>query len=52
MYYIQYKYKGSLETIDEFSSYRYALQMLREYQLAFNAGYLYISTRACKAWHE
>lgn len=52
MVYIQFKYKGEIETIDSFSTYKEAKTMLAEYRLSFSEGYLYLSKRATKAWRE
>lgn len=56
MYYIQRRDRiagnwDTLETVDEFETRREARAMLTEYQMADCAEY-YISTRACKHWHN
>jgi hypothetical protein len=40
------------ETIDEFSSYREAREMLSEYLTAFHGSNVYISSRPCANWVE
>ena len=52
MYYIQFKYKNQLETIDEFESRKEALAMLEEYRFGSHEGYYYLSTRSCKDWRN
>jgi hypothetical protein len=52
MYYIQFKDSNGLETIGEFTTIKEARLMLKEYNLAYNTGHLYISSRACKAWRN
>ena len=54
MVYIQYRYAGQLETIDEFETRKEARAMLREYRLAYSGTpcELYLSSRACKDWRE
>ena len=50
MTYIQRK-SSALETVDEFTTRKEALAMLKEYRLADrSATYYYLSTRPCKAW--
>jgi hypothetical protein len=46
MYYIQRKDGKELETVDEFSSHKEALAMVKEYRLSD----YYISRRCCKHW--
>lgn len=50
MKYINGSYNGEKETIDEFSTYKEAREMLKEYQLAYRgSGFtLWISQRPCK----
>ena len=50
MKYIQRKGDGYLETVDEFTSSKEALAMLKEYRTADPSVHYYISQRACKAW--
>lgn len=52
MTYIQRKGHGYLETVDEFTTRREAVAMLREYCFADPSAEYYLSTRACKAWRE
>ncbi len=51
MIYIQFKYDGQLETVDQFETWKEARSMLREYRM-LSGGHYYLSTRACKAWRE
>ena len=52
MKYIQRKcsFTKQLETVDQFETRKEAKEMLKEYRLADNQGYYYISQRACKEW--
>lgn len=50
MIYIQRKGDGYLETVDEFSTYKEARAMLKEYQLSDPYAQYYTSSRACKEW--
>ena len=52
MIYIQFKYAGQLETVDQFETWKEASAMLREYRMVGSGGEYYLSTRACKAWRE
>jgi len=52
MVYIQRKDSNYLETIDEFSTYKEAKEMLKEYQLGDSYGYYYLSQRACRDWNK
>lgn len=52
MRYIQRKGDGYLETVDEFTTYREAHAMLKEYRMADPYAYYYVSSRACKDWKE
>lgn len=52
MYYIQRKDPNHLETVDEFSSFKEAKRMLKEYRLSDYSAEYYISSRACKEWRE
>lgn len=55
--YINYKNGNLIETVDEFE-YNNKLERieakrcLNEYRLAYNTGYLYLSSRACKDWSK
>ncbi len=42
---------GTLETVDEFDSYKEARKMLKEYRM-MSGGYYYISQRACAGWND
>jgi hypothetical protein len=48
--FIQRKDSNGLETIDEFTTYKEALAMLKEYRIADSSASYYLSTRCCKAW--
>ena len=52
MTYIQYRYRGELETVDEFETRKEARKMLAEYRLAYSEGRLYLSQRPCKEWTQ
>lgn len=52
MYYIQRKDGRQLETVDEFTTYKEAREMVAEYRMADRSADYYISGRACKAWRE
>ena len=57
MFYIQYYSDGkkkNLETIDEAKTSKEAYFLLNEYRLAFEdqGQFVYLSRRACKAWHN
>ena len=52
MKYIQRKESNQLETVDEFETNKEARMMLTEYQLSDQYTSYYISSRACKDWHE
>ncbi|MBM9615234.1 hypothetical protein JWJ90_13185 [Desulfobulbus rhabdoformis] len=52
MVYIQRKGNGYLETVDEFTTRKEAREMLAEYRLSDPYAHYYLSSRACKAWHE
>ncbi len=52
MHYIQRRDGRMLETVDEFTSWREARDMLQEYRLADPAAHYYISQRACRDWRE
>ena len=42
------KYNNTVETVDEFNTYKEAKKMLREYNLL--SGNYYLSQRSCKGW--
>jgi hypothetical protein len=48
--YINQNAFGSIETVDEFDTRREANEALREYQMAFHGGSMYLSSRATKWW--
>jgi hypothetical protein len=50
MIYVQRRDKHGLETVDQFETMREAKAMIKEYRIADNYGYYYLSSRACKAW--
>lgn len=50
MIYIQRRYNGYLETVDEFATMKEARAMLAEYCMADPSATYYISSRACKGW--
>ena len=50
MRYIQRRYNGYLETVDEFTTMKEARAMLTEYCMADPSAAYYISSRACKGW--
>ena len=50
MQYIQRKEGKTLETVDEFETYKEAREMLKEYRISDPVGHYYISSRACKDW--
>ena len=53
MKYINYRYNGEIETIDEFETYKEARAMLAEYRLAYGYGAeLWISQRCTKDWKD
>ena len=52
MRYIQRKDRNGLETIDEFSTYKEAYAMVKEYRLSDSSAEYYVSSRCCKAWLE
>jgi len=52
MNYIQRRDAYQLETVDEFESRREANAMLIEYQMSDPSATCYISSRACKDWHD
>lgn len=50
MIYIQRKGNGYLETVDEFTTRKEALAMLKEYRMSDPGAVYYLSQRACKGW--
>ena len=52
MTYIQRKDEHGLETVDQFETRKEARAMLEEYQLSDAYGRYYLSSRACKHWHN
>jgi hypothetical protein len=52
MTYIQRRGNGYVETVDEFKSYKEAMEMLREYQQADRWAHYYTSPRPCSDWKE
>ena len=50
MVYIQFRYNGVLETVDEFETWKEARAMLREYRMIGAGGAYYLSSRACQSW--
>lgn len=51
MYYINTKFNGQVETIDQFSDKNEAYAMAREYTLAYGQ-HCYVSKRSTKEWKE
>jgi hypothetical protein len=52
VYYIQRKDGSTLETVDEFDSYKEAKVMVKEYRISDTSASYYISSRACKSWKD
>ena len=50
--YINYKSKGKVETVDEFTTRKEGLVMLTEYQMSAPYMGYYLSTRCTKEWRE
>lgn len=52
--YINGKYQGETETIDEFETRKEARRMIAEYRLAYQgSGFeLWLSRRPCNAWRD
>jgi len=50
MRYINYKYNGENETIDQCDSFKEAVYLLGEYKMADPSGDYWISNRKCKGW--
>ncbi len=48
--YINQKQFGTIETVDEFDNPKEAREALREYQMAFHGGSMYLSSRATRDW--
>lgn len=43
---------GYRETVDEFTTYKEAYAMLKEYRIADPSGYYWVSQRCCRGWKE
>ncbi len=52
MRYIQRKDNNTVETVDEFETFKEAKAMLKEYQISDRSAQFYISQRACKEWRK
>ncbi len=52
MIYVNWKYQGAIETVDEFETLTEARDMVTEYRLAFSDGFVYLSRRSTKDWRE
>jgi hypothetical protein len=52
MTYVNMKYNGQTETVDEFTTRKEARAMLAEYRMSDPSSHYYISQRACNAWKE
>lgn len=52
MQYIQRKEGSSLETVDQFETYKEAKEMVYEYRLSDRYANYYISQRACNNWKD
>jgi hypothetical protein len=52
MKYIQRNGQGYLETVDEFTTYREARDMLKEYRMSDPSAHYYISQRCCANWRQ
>ena len=52
MIYIQRRAHGQLETVDQFKTWKEARVMIREYRLSDPGAHYYLSTRACRGWHD
>lgn len=52
MTYIQRKGQGYLETVDEFTTWKEARDMLDEYRMSDPSGDFYLSSRPCRDWRE
>ena len=50
MVYINMKYNGETETVDEFTTRKEAREMLAEYRMSDRASEYYMSQRACRDW--
>ena len=50
--YIQCKGGEGLETVDEFPTYKEAVENLKEYEQSDSTNHYYLSSRPCKAWAE
>lgn len=52
MIYIQRRTGKEVETVDEFTTYKEANAMIREYALSDPSAAYYTSSRACKHWKQ
>lgn len=50
MKYIQRRGDGHLETVDEFTTRKEAVAMLKEYRLSDPSAHYYLSQRPCNHW--
>jgi len=50
MNYINIKNKGVVETVDEFTTYKEARAMLKEYRLSDRYNNYYLSSRSTRDW--
>ena len=50
MVYVNMKYNGETETVDEFETRKEAREMCGEYRMSDPSSYYYISQRACRDW--
>lgn len=52
MNYINFKYNGEVETIDQFETYKEAKETIKEYRMAYSDGEVYLSNRSTKQWRD
>lgn len=54
MTYINMKtpYQDGVETVDQFETYKEAIEMLKEYRLSDYSAHYYLSSRSTKEWRE
>lgn len=52
MVFIQRKDGRTLETVDQFETYKEARDMIKEYRLSDSSADYYLSSRACKGWNK
>lgn len=52
MVYINVKYNNTVETVDEFTTRKEALKMVKEYNLSDRYSNYYISNRSTKEWRK